>query len=31
VLDLCAPGGFEQHMGKIVDWFAKNPLGQVHE
>lgn len=30
VLNLSAPGGFEQHMGKIVEWFAKNPPGRVY-
>lgn len=30
VLTLSAPGGFEQHMGKIVEWFAKNPPGRVY-
>jgi mannose-6-phosphate isomerase-like protein (cupin superfamily) len=31
VLNLSAPGGFEQHMGNIVDWFAKHPPGRVRE
>ena len=27
VLNISAPGGFEQNMGMIVDWFAQNPPG----
>ena len=26
-LNISAPGGFEQHMGDIVDWFAAHPPG----
>lgn len=29
VLNISAPGGFEQNMGMIVEWFAKNPPGRV--
>ncbi|QEI14060.1 cupin domain-containing protein [Cellvibrio japonicus] len=28
-LNISAPGGFEQNMDMIVDWFAKNPPGPV--
>lgn len=31
VLNLSAPGGFESHMGAIVDWFARHPPGRVSE
>ena len=27
VLNFSAPGGFEQNMGMIVEWFAKHPPG----
>lgn len=26
-LNISAPGGFEDHMGAIVDWFAHTPPG----
>lgn len=29
VLNISAPGGFEAHMGAIVDWFARHPPGRV--
>jgi quercetin dioxygenase-like cupin family protein len=29
VLNISAPGGFEENMGAIVDWFARNPPGRV--
>jgi mannose-6-phosphate isomerase-like protein (cupin superfamily) len=29
VLNICAPGGFEQNMGMIVEWFARNPPGRT--
>lgn len=29
VLNISAPGGFEQNMGMIVDWFAKHPPGKA--
>lgn len=29
VLNISAPGGFEQNMAMIVDWFAKNPPGRA--
>lgn len=29
VLNISAPGGFEQNMGMIVEWFAKNPPGRA--
>ena len=29
VLNLSAPGGFEQNMGMIVEWFARNPPGRA--
>lgn len=28
-LNISAPGGFEQNMGMIVEWFAKNPPGRA--
>ncbi|HEV2611434.1 MAG TPA: cupin domain-containing protein [Noviherbaspirillum sp.] len=27
VLNISTPGGFEDNMGMIVEWFAKNPPG----
>ncbi|MBM3115257.1 cupin domain-containing protein [Jeongeupia naejangsanensis] len=29
VLNLSFPGGFEQHMPAIVDWFAASPPGDT--
>jgi mannose-6-phosphate isomerase-like protein (cupin superfamily) len=29
VLNFSAPGGFEQNMPMIVDWFAKHPPGRA--
>ena len=29
VLNISAPGGFEAHMGRIVDWFAQHPPGRA--
>jgi len=29
VLNISTPGGFEQNMGMIVEWFAKNPPGRA--
>ena len=29
VLNLSVPGGFEQHMPGIVEWFAKHPPGNA--
>ena len=29
VLNLSIPGGFEQHMSGIVEWFAKHPPGNA--
>jgi mannose-6-phosphate isomerase-like protein (cupin superfamily) len=29
VLNITAPGGFEQNMGMIVEWFAKSPPGRA--
>ncbi len=31
VLNISAPGGFENNMDMIVDWFAKNPPGRVSD
>ena len=28
-LNISAPGDFEQNMGMIVEWFAKNPPGRA--
>ena len=28
VLDISVPGGFEERMAGIVDWFAQHPLGE---
>ena len=30
-LSINAPGGFEQAMPGIVEWFAQNPLGDVED
>lgn len=29
VLNISVPGGFEQNMEMIVDWFARNPPGRA--
>lgn len=29
VLNISVPGGFEQKMGMIVEWFAKHPPGRA--
>lgn len=29
VLNISAPGNFEQHMPQIVSWFEQHPLGKV--
>lgn len=29
MLNVSAPGGFEQNMGMIVEWFAKSPPGRA--
>jgi mannose-6-phosphate isomerase-like protein (cupin superfamily) len=31
VLNISAPGGFEQHMSGIVQWFAEHPPGRAGE
>lgn len=31
VLNISAPGGFEQNMPMIVDWFRKNPPGKTEK
>lgn len=30
VLNISAPGNFEQHMPQIVAWFQQNPLGKTN-
>jgi mannose-6-phosphate isomerase-like protein (cupin superfamily) len=30
VLNISAPGGFEDNMGMIVEWFARHPPGRAH-